>query len=84
MLIKGDVPMLCSWTSAGKRDGDPNQSLIIGHAGFGVIPGQQTDGKIVRAAGTEIPTYAEVYNCRRRRRSGRVSKMWPTASTRNT
>jgi multiple sugar transport system substrate-binding protein len=49
MLIKGDVPMLVSWTSTGKRVGDPNQSLIIGHAGFGVLPGHQTDGKIIRA-----------------------------------
>jgi multiple sugar transport system substrate-binding protein len=49
MLIKGEVPMLCSWTSTGKRVGDPNQSLIIGKAGFGVIPGHQVNGKIIRA-----------------------------------
>jgi multiple sugar transport system substrate-binding protein len=49
MLIKGEVPMLISWTSTGKRVGDPNQSLIIGKAGFGVQPGHEVDGKIIRA-----------------------------------
>jgi multiple sugar transport system substrate-binding protein len=49
MLIKGEVPLLVSWTSTGKRVGDPNQSLIIGKAGFGVMPGHQVDGKIIRA-----------------------------------
>jgi multiple sugar transport system substrate-binding protein len=48
MLIKGEVPLLVSWTSTGKRVGDPNQSLIIGKAGFGMQPGHQADGKIVR------------------------------------
>jgi multiple sugar transport system substrate-binding protein len=48
MLIKGEVPMLISWTSTGKRVGDPNQSLIIGKAGFGVLPGNEVDGKIMR------------------------------------
>ncbi|HXH13998.1 MAG TPA: extracellular solute-binding protein [Alphaproteobacteria bacterium] len=48
MLIKGEVPLLVSWTSTGKRVGDPNQSLIIGKAGFGVMPGHQVDGKIIR------------------------------------
>jgi multiple sugar transport system substrate-binding protein len=49
LLIKGEVPMLASWTSTGKRVGDPNQSLIIGKAGFGVLPGHQVDGKIIHA-----------------------------------
>ena len=49
MLIKGEVPMLVSWTSTGKRVGDPNQSLIVDKAGFGVLPGHQVDGKIIRA-----------------------------------
>jgi multiple sugar transport system substrate-binding protein len=49
MLIKGEVPMLISWTSTGKRVGDPNQSLIIGKAGFGVLPGHQVDGKLLQA-----------------------------------
>ena len=49
MLIKGEVPMLVSWTSTGKRVGDPNQSLIIGRAGFGMLPGHLVDGKIIRA-----------------------------------
>jgi multiple sugar transport system substrate-binding protein len=49
MLIKGEVPLLVSWTSTGKRVGDANQSLIIGKAGFGVMPGHQVDGKIIRA-----------------------------------
>ncbi len=48
MLIKGEVPMLVSWTSTGKRVGDPNQSLIIGKDGFGVIPGHKINGKIFR------------------------------------
>jgi multiple sugar transport system substrate-binding protein len=50
MLIKGEVPMLVSWTSTGKRVGDPNQSLIVGKAGFGMLPGHQVDGKIIRAS----------------------------------
>jgi multiple sugar transport system substrate-binding protein len=49
MLIKGEVPLLVSWTSTGKRVGDPNQSLIIGKAGFGIQPGHQVDDKIIRA-----------------------------------
>lgn len=48
MLIKGEVPMLVSWTSTGKRVGDPNQSLIIGKAGFGMLPGHEFNGKIYR------------------------------------
>jgi multiple sugar transport system substrate-binding protein len=47
MLIKGEVPMLVSWTSTGKRVGDPNQSLIIDRAGFGVLPGHEVDGKVM-------------------------------------
>jgi len=50
MLIKGEVPMLVSWTSTGKRVGDPNQSLIVGKAGFGMLPGHQVDGKLMRAS----------------------------------
>jgi multiple sugar transport system substrate-binding protein len=50
MLIKGEVPLLVSWTSTGKRVGDPNQSLIIGKAGFDVLPGHRVDGQIVRAS----------------------------------
>ena len=49
MLIKGEVPMLASWTSTGKRVGDPNQSLILDRAGFGVLPGHMVDGKLIRA-----------------------------------
>jgi multiple sugar transport system substrate-binding protein len=49
MLIKGEVPLLVSWTSTGKRVGDANQSLIVGKAGFGVQPGHQVDGKVIRA-----------------------------------
>ncbi len=48
MLIKGEVPMLVSWTSTGKRVGDPNQSLIIGKAGFSMLPGHEYNGKIYR------------------------------------
>ncbi|MBI2202973.1 MAG: extracellular solute-binding protein [Candidatus Rokubacteria bacterium] len=47
MLIKGEVPMLYSWTSTGKRVGNPAESLIIGKAGFGLVPGAEIDGKIV-------------------------------------
>src|SRR5688500_20211210 len=47
MLIKGEVPMLYSWTSTGKRVGDPGESLIVGKAGFGLVPGAEIDGKII-------------------------------------
>jgi multiple sugar transport system substrate-binding protein len=47
MLIKGEVPMLYSWTSTGKRVGNPGESVIVGKAGFGVVPGAEIDGKIV-------------------------------------
>jgi multiple sugar transport system substrate-binding protein len=47
MLIKGEIPMLYSWTSTGKRVGDKNESLIVGKAGFGIVPGAEIDGKIV-------------------------------------
>jgi multiple sugar transport system substrate-binding protein len=49
MLVKGEIPLLVSWTSTGKRLGDPNQSLIVGTVGFGLVPGLQVDGKIIRA-----------------------------------
>jgi len=48
MLIKGEVPMLVSWTSTGKRVGDRNQSLIVDTAGYGVLPGNEANGKIIR------------------------------------
>jgi len=47
LLIKGEVPLLYSWTSTGKRVGNPKESLIIGKAGFGIVPGAEIDGKIV-------------------------------------
>jgi multiple sugar transport system substrate-binding protein len=47
MLIKGEVPMLYSWTSTGKRVGNASESLIVGKAGFGVVPGAEIDGKVV-------------------------------------
>jgi multiple sugar transport system substrate-binding protein len=47
LLIKGEVPLLYSWTSTGKRVGNPKESLIIGKAGFGLVPGAEIDGKIV-------------------------------------
>ncbi|MBI1734935.1 MAG: extracellular solute-binding protein [Candidatus Rokubacteria bacterium] len=47
MLIKGEVPMLYSWTSTGKRVGNPAESVIVGKAGFGLVPGAEIDGKIV-------------------------------------
>src|SRR5215510_246919 len=48
MLIKGEVPLLFSWTSTGKRVGNPEESVIIGKAGFGVVPGAEIDGKLVQ------------------------------------
>jgi multiple sugar transport system substrate-binding protein len=47
MLVKGEVPMLYSWTSTGKRVGNKNESVIVGKAGFGIVPGAEIDGKIV-------------------------------------
>jgi multiple sugar transport system substrate-binding protein len=47
MLIKGEVPFLFSWTSTGKRVGNPSESVIVGKAGFGIVPGAEIDGKIV-------------------------------------
>jgi len=47
MLIKGEVPFLFSWTSTGKRVGNPKESEIVGKAGFGIVPGAEIDGKIV-------------------------------------
>ena len=47
MLIKGEVPFLFSWTSTGKRVGNPKESVIVGKAGFGIVPGAEIDGKIV-------------------------------------
>src|SRR4029453_17211875 len=47
MLVKGEVPLLYSWTSTGKRVGTPAESVIVGKAGFGLVPGAEIDGKIV-------------------------------------
>jgi multiple sugar transport system substrate-binding protein len=47
LLVKGEVPMLYSWTSTGKRVGNPAESVIVGKAGFGIVPGAEIDGKIV-------------------------------------
>src|SRR6266850_1031310 len=47
MLVKGEVPLLHSWTSTGKRVGNPGESVIVGKAGFGIVPGAEIDGKIV-------------------------------------
>jgi multiple sugar transport system substrate-binding protein len=46
MLIKGEVPLLFSWTRTGKRVGHPSESLIIGKGGFGIVPGADIDGRI--------------------------------------
>src|SRR5947199_5265988 len=46
MLVKGEVPLLYSWTSTGKRVGNPSESVIVGKAGFGFGPGAEIDGKI--------------------------------------
>ena len=47
MLIKGEVPLLFSWTSTGKRVGNPAESVVVGKAGFGLVPGAEIDGTIV-------------------------------------
>jgi multiple sugar transport system substrate-binding protein len=47
MLIKGEVPMLYSWTSTGKRVGNAKESVIVGKAGFGLVPGAEVDGKLI-------------------------------------
>jgi len=47
MFVKGEVPLLFSWTSAGKRMGNPAESLVVGKTGFGVVPGAEIDGKVV-------------------------------------
>ena len=47
LLIKGEVPMLYSWTSTGKRVGNPSESVIAGKAGFGIVPGAEIDGKVI-------------------------------------
>jgi multiple sugar transport system substrate-binding protein len=47
MLVKGEIPLLYSWTSTGKRVGDARESVIVGKAGFGLVPGAEIDGKVV-------------------------------------
>jgi len=47
MLVKGEIPLLVSWTSTGKRVGDARESVIVGKAGFGLVPGADIDGKII-------------------------------------
>ena len=47
MLVKGEIPLLYSWTSTGKRVGDARESVIVGKAGFGLVPGAEIDGKMV-------------------------------------
>jgi hypothetical protein len=47
LVVKGEVPMLYSWTSAGKRVGNPAESVIVGKAGFGLVLGAEIDGKII-------------------------------------
>ncbi len=46
MLVKGEVPLLHSWTSTGKRVGNAAESVIAGKAGFGLVPGAEIDGKV--------------------------------------
>jgi multiple sugar transport system substrate-binding protein len=47
MFVKGEAPLLVSWTSAGKRMGNPAESLVAGKVGFGITPGAEIDGKII-------------------------------------
>jgi multiple sugar transport system substrate-binding protein len=47
MLVKGEIPLLYSWTSTGKRVGNKDESVIAGKAGFGLVPGAEIDGKVV-------------------------------------
>ena len=61
MLVKGEIPLLLSWTSTGKRVGDARESVIVGKAGFGLVPGAEIDGKIVhRPAITPGPGHGGV------------------------
>ena len=48
LLVKGELPLLFSWTSTGKRVGNQEESVIVGKAGFGVVPGAEIDGKLVQ------------------------------------
>ena len=34
-------------TSTGKRVGNPSESVIVGKAGFGLVPGAEIDGKVI-------------------------------------
>ncbi|PYM53204.1 MAG: hypothetical protein DMD77_27460 [Candidatus Rokuibacteriota bacterium] len=47
LLVKGEIPLLYSWTSTGKRVGNAAESVIVGKAGFGLVPGAEIDGKII-------------------------------------
>src|SRR2546425_11577712 len=47
LRVKGEVPLLYSWTSTGKRVGNRDESVIVGKAGFGLVPGAEIDGKVV-------------------------------------
>src|SRR6266567_2322009 len=47
LLVKGEIPLLHSWTSTGKRVGNPAESVIVGKAGFGLVPGAEIDGKVI-------------------------------------
>ena len=47
LLVKGEVPLLYSWTSTGKRVGNAQESVIAGKAGFGLVPGAEIDGKVI-------------------------------------
>src|SRR5204862_1673487 len=47
LLVKGEIPLLHSWTSTGKRVGNPAESVIVGKAGFGLVPGAEIAGKVI-------------------------------------
>jgi len=47
MLVKGEVPLLYSWTSTGKRVGNPAESVVVGKTGFALVPGAEIDGKVI-------------------------------------
>ena len=47
MFVKGEIPLLYSWTSTGKRVGNPAESVVVGKTGFALVPGAEIDGKII-------------------------------------
>jgi multiple sugar transport system substrate-binding protein len=47
LFVKGEIPLLYSWTSTGKRVGNPAESVVAGKTGFALVPGAEIDGQVV-------------------------------------